>query len=835
MEVIFFIVISIIVFVLALKIFKMVFKALFYISALTIFVFCLPAIALGYCVSKSIIWTNLLRASLTILSVTVAALPFYIEYYASSINSSEYSVDSWAYFFVSPLFLILIPMYNYIYLERKCSVLKEKSEYFFTLSIISFSFFILSLYSITPIYLVKKIYDAPRYFLDYDYLFVYGYLIISVLIVFHLISIKSSIEKLLSKIDSIVESMNLISYEDFYGSLDAGSLSLEEKKLIFSNRMVGFIEEGVIKDTEFSNSKVYYFSSEFIVKQNKYLEDATCNSGKLSDKEIVEIIKNSTKFDDVESLEFTESFLDFGEYKNFEDGKFFVSYKSENIISCICCGKSKNIEGEISSEWYCSKICEETDKICDGIKKQDTQVFIENATTTGFILLSSVDAWVDNHKMFAIGSQGHGFAAENANNIIDRLKGKDATVIGGDNSKNGADRFVNGEFVQTKYCATPARTVGSAFDGQDGSYRYVDSNNKPMLLEVPKDQYDQAVKVLEVKIKDGKVPGVSDPKDAQKIIVKGSVTYDQARNITRFGTIESISYDFVNGAVIGLKAGGISSVITTVIVYAKTKDKSKAIKAGLVTAVKTFGKTTTIYIGTQQLQRLGFVQGAVKNIDISNLSPTLQKIGKLGTGAKSVNQANSALRGTIITSVVIVAVTTGPDLLKICRGRISSKQFLKNLTIAASSTAGSVAGSLAGAAVCSPLGPAGVLAGRFVGGAIGGYAVGWVSKVISNKFVEDDREIIIKIITQQVQYLSCTFMLNDEEMINLNENLTNVLNDKIIENIYAAKNDRIAAANQVIKPIVTGIVKQRFVMRYDQDDIDNEIFSMEKEYSSLTV
>lgn len=49
-------------------------------------------------------------------------------------------------------------------------------------------------------------------------------------------------------------------------------------------------------------------------------------------------------------------------------------------------------------------------------------------------------------------AQGHGYAAEQANNLYDILTGKDAKIVGGDNAKDGPDRMVNGVNIQTKYC-----------------------------------------------------------------------------------------------------------------------------------------------------------------------------------------------------------------------------------------------------------------------------------------------------------------------------------------------------------------------------------------------
>ena len=115
------------------------------------------------------------------------------------------------------------------------------------------------------------------------------------------------------------------------------------------------------------------------------------------------------------------------------------NYLSDTIIYC---------------EWYCSSTCKETEEICLTIKHKPLERFIVEAASSGFVLMAGANAWSENHKMFATGGQGHGFAAEQSNNRIDRLMGKDAQIIGGDNAKNGADRIVQGQQIQTKYCGT---------------------------------------------------------------------------------------------------------------------------------------------------------------------------------------------------------------------------------------------------------------------------------------------------------------------------------------------------------------------------------------------
>ena len=131
---------------------------------------------------------------------------------------------------------------------------------------------------------------------------------------------------------------------------------------------------------------------------------------------------------------------------------------------------------------------------------------------------------------------GHGFAAEDANNINDILRGITAEVIGTSNELNGPDRVINGVFLQSKYYQSASKTVAAAFDSNSGDYRYVGQ-----MLEVPKDQWEDCVKFMRKRIEQGKVPGIKNPADAEKMVLQGSVTYQQAKNIARAGNIDPLS------------------------------------------------------------------------------------------------------------------------------------------------------------------------------------------------------------------------------------------------------------------------------------------------------
>ena len=95
--------------------------------------------------------------------------------------------------------------------------------------------------------------------------------------------------------------------------------------------------------------------------------------------------------------------------------------------------------------------------------------------------------------------QGHGFAAERANTLYDRVTGHNAEILGDDNAKNGADRIVDGVYIQSKYCATGSRCINECFENDGkGAFRYM-QDGKPMQIEVPSDKYDAAVQAMEEK------------------------------------------------------------------------------------------------------------------------------------------------------------------------------------------------------------------------------------------------------------------------------------------------------------------------------------------------
>lgn len=600
---------------------------------------------------------------------------------------------------------------------------------------------------------------------------------------------------------------------------DEHHLDQADAEVLYQGCVVLLVERGVLHEYEIL-SDPWVFKAEWDAHNRRRIEHMINPSTRLDLNAVVQLIGQTYRLNEEQARDFLEFSAGLGVIYGIGTEAFFVPLKQiDNIRVCTSCGHAEEGHVPEQGEWFCSSTCRETENLCLEIKDKPYKDFLDSAATSGFVLMAGGAALDANHKLFATGGQGHGFAAENANHRIDKLMMKKAEIVGGDNAKNGADRLVDGASLQTKYCKTAARSVGAGFDVQGGNYKYLDAQGKPMQIEVPKDQYKLAVETMENKIKDGKVPGVSDPEQAKDLVVKGHLTYDQAKNITKFGTLESVTYDIAEGAIVGAVAGGISFALSACVYYASTGDKKQALKVAAIQGGKTFGKSLTVYVGAQQLNRVAVVQKVLSKIDVSALSHSKRSLLQKGFGVSSKNSLNKALRGTVITSIVLMAVTTGPDMVKMVRGRISKAQFVKNLAVVSSGIAGGTIGSIAGGIVFSPFGPVSAMLGRAAGGIIGGVISSVITNKIAGKLMEEDRVRMLKLVQHQLEYLAVSFMLTKDELQNLNDNLDKVLQPKTLEIIHAAESEQRAMANFILKPVVVSVVKQRPALQYDGNEI----------------
>lgn len=400
--------------------------------------------------------------------------------------------------------------------------------------------------------------------------------------------------------------------------------------------------------------------------------------------------------------------------------------------------------------------------------------------------------------------QGHGYAAEQANDGIDTLFGRNARILGDDNAKNGADRMVDGQFIQTKYCQDARTSVNAGFENRgQGSYRYLDKNGNPMQLEVPSDQYDEAVRCMEQKIKEGKVPGVSDPKRAKDLIRKGHVTYAQAKAIAKAGTIESLTFDAAHGVVIGASALGISATITFAQAIWNGESVEKAVEQALIAGLQAGGAGFLIAVGTAQMARTGVNQVLMTPSIalVKVLPPPVRQalVNLLRTGAPIYGEAATRnlaklMRSNVIASTVTIVVLSSGNIINYFRGRISAAQLMAEVSVLA---AGIVGGYIGGAFLGALFGPLGAIAGGMIVGSLSSSAA---QKLIS-EFHESDAEKMIEILQDSLQQLAPGYLLNQEEGLLVVEELRKLLNAEVLLCMFASKDQKLFADTLVEEAI----------------------------------
>lgn len=415
--------------------------------------------------------------------------------------------------------------------------------------------------------------------------------------------------------------------------------------------------------------------------------------------------------------------------------------------------------------------------------------------------------------------QGHGFAAEQANTLYDNLTGHKARVVGDNNARNGADRILDGIEIQSKYCATGSRCINECFaDDGKGAFRYYTNNGKPMAIEVPSDKYEAAVSAMEEKIRRGQVKGITDPSEAKNIVKKGHFTYEQAKNIAKAGTVESLTYDAINGVIISASSFGISAVVSFATSMWNGDDFDIALKNAATSGIRVGGTTFITTVLASQLSKAGLNSALVGSSEAivrlmgPKASAILANAFRSGTniyGAAAMKSAARLLRGNVITASVSVVVLSTFDIADILRGRISGKQLFKNLTNTTSSVAGGTAGWVGGAAIGSAIFPG---VGTVVGGLIGSIGAGMLankaSDAILSNIVEDDADELVRIIEKEFSNLALDYLLTQKEAEKVADALRDVLNGKLLKDMFAS-NNKSNFARDLLIPLIESEVSKR--------------------------
>ena len=437
-------------------------------------------------------------------------------------------------------------------------------------------------------------------------------------------------------------------------------------------------------------------------------------------------------------------------------------------------------------------------------------------------------------KMFASPKGGHGFAAEAANNLSDRLAGKGAKIVGSDNVKDGPDRKItlrdgSSVYIQDKYYRTAAESVNAAFD-ENGRYRYY-FNGKPQLLEVPSDQYEEAVRLMQSKIEEGKVPGVTDPARASELVRKGSVTYDQAVKISKPGNFESLKFDAKSGAVSTGLVFGVSFAIDFSLSCLAGDDPLVAAQQAASNACLTGGALFVSSVITEQIARTQLGNGVQRALAPSMGALQKSAVGKAalealvkaaegeaaGVSAKTIaNSASRILSKTPVIGTVFTVIMSAPDAFDLFNGRISKEQFIKNVSGVLVGVVGTTVGAFAGTAIGSVIPGVGNMAGGVVGGLAGGVGGSLLGSFALDQVYAGDAEAMYEVLDEVYAQLAEEYLIVTAEGDAIAASLAERLDDNTLKDMYASEG-RGRFADELLRPLFEEQVATRLFVENPTD------------------
>lgn len=474
-------------------------------------------------------------------------------------------------------------------------------------------------------------------------------------------------------------------------------------------------------------------------------------------------------------------------------------------------------------------------------KKLDSRIPNAGVEATGVQAIKpKINAFFGEVKNLMNGSRGHGYAAEYANNTMDRALGRNVESAAqqlddhGRQVKHGADRLVNNVEIQTKYYKTASETIGAVFEKKQALYLRSDGSGKMMQIEVPRDQYKDALSIMQKRIDNGQVPNVAPGEDAKTYVRKGFFTYEQSFNIARAGTVESLAVDAASGAVCCMAAAGISSIIVFALAMWRGNKPKEAARQCLSTSLSIMTKGTLIYTLTMQLSRKevavalagkvftadGVSQGykAVANPIYAASENLAARIAGSRAASSSVGQKlglETITGRNLIGGTITFAVVFGPDIVRSLQGKISTKQLMKNTGVAAASFAGAAA---AQAAVPIPVVPA----------IVGGAAAGVVTKKALDYFIEDDAKEMFRILKEEFIDMTMLVGLSTDEFNEVSKlTVRSKKISRMLQKMFQSDDRREYARISIMQAAILQVTKKR--SRITCKEYDNGLLELLQE------
>lgn len=163
------------------------------------------------------------------------------------------------------------------------------------------------------------------------------------------------------------------------------------------------------------------------------------------------------------------------------------------------------------------------------------------------------------------------------------------------------------------------------------------------------------------------------------------MTYAQAKNIAKAGTIDSLKYDAANGVITASCAVGISFALDYAVCKLNGYDTNTALKDSAINGLKTGSVVFASYVISAQITKTGAANALAPATDaIANqlgentcqaILDTFGVTAPAATKESVIRQASKILQNTIISDAVIVVVLSADDIYNLLLEEFQKNSF----------------------------------------------------------------------------------------------------------------------------------------------------------------
>lgn len=231
------------------------------------------------------------------------------------------------------------------------------------------------------------------------------------------------------------------------------------------------------------------------------------------------------------------------------------------------------------------------------------------------------------------------------------------------------------KMLKSKYNSTGERCVDACLNY--GELRYVNNDGSPIKIEIPCDKYEEAISDFLERIKEGLT--VDPDIDPSKVLKRGTITYNQAKDISYEGKIKGIEIFAIDESIECEHILGISGSIEYALAIWNGDNRENALKKSVIRATTVYGEDfikeleLTDIMGEEECGRFCDKINYFKKINNLDLYKPLDvmiddDIGEdddLKTKKKLIkNIKNASLIGGLTLAIIIIQIITNGGTFK---------------------------------------------------------------------------------------------------------------------------------------------------------------------------